>query len=46
MCRRAPAARAAEELEETATLFLTPRGEKTRPLAPDQVADLRARPGP
>ena len=34
---------ATEELEETAKLFLLLRAHKTRPLSPDQVADLRAR---
>ena len=34
---------AAEELEETAKLFLVLRGERTRFLTPGQVADLRAR---
>lgn len=34
---------AAEELEETAKLFLMLRGEKTRFLTQDQVADLRVR---
>jgi len=34
---------AAEELEETAKLFLLLRAQKTRPLTPDQVAELRAR---
>ena len=34
---------AAEELEETAKLFLLLRGEKTRFLTPPQVADLRER---
>lgn len=37
------AAYAAEELEETAKLFLMLRGERTRFLTPDQVADLRVR---
>ena len=39
----AAAADAAEELEETARLFLLLRGHSTRPLTPDQVADLRRR---
>jgi ribulose-5-phosphate 4-epimerase/fuculose-1-phosphate aldolase len=34
---------AAEELEETAKLFLMLRSHKIRPLTADQVADLRAR---
>jgi ribulose-5-phosphate 4-epimerase/fuculose-1-phosphate aldolase len=34
---------AAEELEETAKLFLMLRSHKIRPLTPDRVADLRAR---
>jgi ribulose-5-phosphate 4-epimerase/fuculose-1-phosphate aldolase len=34
---------AAEELEETARLFLMLRGENTRFLTQGQVADLRAR---
>jgi ribulose-5-phosphate 4-epimerase/fuculose-1-phosphate aldolase len=34
---------AAEELEETAKLFLMLRSHKIRPLTPDQAADLRAR---
>ncbi|MDK3072264.1 aldolase [Sedimentitalea sp. JM2-8] len=34
---------ATEELEETAKLFLALRGLKTRPLDPEQVADLRRR---
>lgn len=34
---------AAEELEETARLFLLLRGLATRPLDPDQVAELRLR---
>lgn len=34
---------ATEELEETAKLFLALQGLKTRPLDPDQVADLRRR---
>lgn len=37
------AVHAAEELEETAKLFLMLRGEKTRFLTPEQVADLKAR---
>jgi ribulose-5-phosphate 4-epimerase/fuculose-1-phosphate aldolase len=37
------AADAAEELEETARLFLLLRGQGTRPLSSDQVADLRRR---
>ena len=37
------AADAVEELEETARLHLLLRGEKTRPLTPDQVADLHRR---
>ena len=37
------AADAAEELEETARLFLMLRGHATRPLTSEQVADLRAR---
>jgi ribulose-5-phosphate 4-epimerase/fuculose-1-phosphate aldolase len=32
---------AAEELEEAAKLFMLLRGERVRPLTPDQVADLR-----
>jgi ribulose-5-phosphate 4-epimerase/fuculose-1-phosphate aldolase len=39
----AAAADAVEELEETARLFLLLQGHRTRPLTPDQVADLRAR---
>jgi ribulose-5-phosphate 4-epimerase/fuculose-1-phosphate aldolase len=39
----AAAADAVEELEETARLFLLLHGHRTRPLTPDQVADLRAR---
>jgi len=39
----ASAADAAEELEETARLFLLLRGHDTRPLTPDQVADLNRR---
>lgn len=39
----AAAADAAEELEETARLFLLLRGHATRPLSPEHVADLRAR---
>jgi ribulose-5-phosphate 4-epimerase/fuculose-1-phosphate aldolase len=35
---------AIEELEETARLFLLLRGSQTRLLAPEQVADLLARP--
>ncbi len=34
---------AAEELEETARLYLMLRGEKTRFLTQEQVADLRVR---
>lgn len=37
------AAYAMEELEETAKLHLLLRGSPTRPLTPDQVADLRER---
>ncbi|MEM1344250.1 MAG: 3-oxo-tetronate 4-phosphate decarboxylase [Pseudomonadota bacterium] len=37
------AVQAAEELEETAKLFLMLRGEKTRYLTPAQVADLHVR---
>ncbi len=37
------AVNAAEELEETAKLYLMLRGEKTRFLTQDQVADLRVR---
>lgn len=37
------AADAAEELEETARLFLLLRGQATRPLTDDQVADLNRR---
>jgi ribulose-5-phosphate 4-epimerase/fuculose-1-phosphate aldolase len=36
---------ATEELEETAKLFLMLRGEATRPLTPEQVAELRKRNG-
>ena len=39
----AAAADAVEELEETARLHLLLQGHRTRPLTPDQVADLRAR---
>lgn len=39
----AAAADAIEELEETAKLFLLLRGQNTRFLSPDQVADLEAR---
>jgi ribulose-5-phosphate 4-epimerase/fuculose-1-phosphate aldolase len=39
----ASAADAAEELEETARLFLLLRGSRTRPLNEDQVADLNRR---
>jgi ribulose-5-phosphate 4-epimerase/fuculose-1-phosphate aldolase len=39
----ASAGDAAEELEETARLFLLLRGHKTRPLTDDQVADLERR---
>lgn len=39
----ASAADALEELEETARLHLLLRGERTRPLSPDQVADLHRR---
>lgn len=39
----AAAADALEELEETARLHLLLRGERTRPLSPDQVADLHRR---
>ncbi|MER7559559.1 3-oxo-tetronate 4-phosphate decarboxylase [Nocardioides sp. NPDC126508] len=39
----AAAADAAEELEETARLFLLLRGHATRPLTHDQVADLNRR---
>ena len=34
---------ATEELEETAKLFLALQGMKTRPLSPEQVADLQRR---
>ncbi|MBJ6371279.1 3-oxo-tetronate 4-phosphate decarboxylase [Sedimentitalea arenosa] len=37
------AVHATEELEETAKLFLAVHGMKTRPLTPEQVADLRRR---
>ncbi len=37
------AVHATEELEETAKLFLAVHGMKTRPLTPEQVADLRLR---
>jgi ribulose-5-phosphate 4-epimerase/fuculose-1-phosphate aldolase len=37
------AANAIEELEETARLYLLLRGERTRLLTPDQVAELRRR---
>lgn len=37
------AVNATEELEETARLFLALRGMRTRPLSPDQVADIRRR---
>jgi ribulose-5-phosphate 4-epimerase/fuculose-1-phosphate aldolase len=39
----AAAADAVEELEATAKLFLLLRGEKVRPLTPEQVAELRAK---
>ena len=39
----AAAADAVEELEATAKLFLMLRGEKVRPLTPEQVAELRAK---
>jgi ribulose-5-phosphate 4-epimerase/fuculose-1-phosphate aldolase len=39
----AAAADALEELEETARLFLRLRNEATRPLTPEQAADLRRR---
>ena len=39
----AAAADAAEELEETARLFLLLQGHRTRPLTEDQVHELRAR---
>jgi ribulose-5-phosphate 4-epimerase/fuculose-1-phosphate aldolase len=39
----AAAADAVEELEATAKLFLLVRGEKVRPLTPEQVAELRAK---
>jgi ribulose-5-phosphate 4-epimerase/fuculose-1-phosphate aldolase len=39
----ASAADAAEELEETARLFLLLRGQATRPLSTDQIAGLRRR---
>jgi ribulose-5-phosphate 4-epimerase/fuculose-1-phosphate aldolase len=39
----AAAADAAEELEETARLFLLLQGHRTRPLTAEQVSDLRAR---
>jgi ribulose-5-phosphate 4-epimerase/fuculose-1-phosphate aldolase len=39
----ASAADAAEELEETARLFLMLRGQTTRPLTPDQVESLNRR---
>jgi ribulose-5-phosphate 4-epimerase/fuculose-1-phosphate aldolase len=42
----AGAADAVEELEETARLHLLLQGHRTRPLTPDQVADLRARTAP
>lgn len=37
------AVHATEELEETAKLFLMLRGQKIRPLTPEQVAELRVR---
>ena len=39
------AAGAIEELEETARLHLLLQGHHTRYLTPEQVAELRARPG-
>jgi ribulose-5-phosphate 4-epimerase/fuculose-1-phosphate aldolase len=36
------AANAAEELEETAKLFLLLRGQPARPLTPEQIAELAA----
>ena len=39
------AADAVEELEETARLHLLLQGHRTRPLTPEQAADLRTRQG-